>query len=224
LEEAVMATTETSYRVLSLPEKAREGDGDKVFVPLRRPLGLGAFGANAIYQARTGEEVVSEHDELGPGADAHEELYAVVQGSATFTIGGDEVEAPHGTVVSVQPGTTRKAVATSDETIVLAIGGRAGEAYRVPPGGELGDFFELYNAKDYEGALAACHEALEKFPGNALILYDVACMESLLGRGEEALATLRTAIEAHPRFKDNAREDDDFASLREDPRFVELIG
>ena len=119
--------------------------------------------------------------------------------------------------------TKRKAVAASDETIVLAVGGRRGEAYRVPPGGELFDFFEHYNKEDYEGALAACHVALEKFPGNALILYNIACMQSKLGRDDEALETLRTALEGWPQFKENAQGDDDFASLREDTRFLELV-
>jgi tetratricopeptide (TPR) repeat protein len=219
-----MATTETSYRVLSLPEEAREGDGDRVYIRLRRALDIGAFGAGAVYQAKGGDEVIGEHDELGPGADGQEELYVVVQGNAAFTLDGEEVEAPHGTVIFVRPGTTRKAVAASDETIVLAVGGRRGEPYRLPPGAELFDFFEQYNDQDYEGALAACHVALDKYPGNALILYNVACMESMLGRPEEALGTLRGAIEGWPRFKENAQKDDDFASLRDDPRFVELVG
>jgi tetratricopeptide (TPR) repeat protein len=219
-----LATTETSYRVLSLTQEAAEDDDDRVFIRLRRTLDIGAFGASATYQAKSGEDVVGEHDELGPGADGHEELYVVVQGSAAFTLDGEEVDAPQGTVIFVQPGTTRKAVATSDETIVLAVGGRRGEAYRLPPGAELADFFEHYNTKDYEGALAACHVALEKFPGNALILYNVACMQSLLGRGDEALETLRTSVEKWPRFKENAQKDDDFASLREDKRFLELVG
>ena len=219
-----MATTETAYRVLSLPQEAHEGDGDRVYIRLRRTLDIGAFGASATYQAKTGEDVVGEHDELGPGADKHEELYVVVQGSATFTLDGEEVDAPQGTVVFVQPAATRKAIATSDDTIVLAVGGRRGEAYRVPPGGELFDFFEHYNAQDYEGALAACHVALEKFPGNALILYNIACMQSMLGRGDEALETLGGAVEKWPKFKENAKGDDDFTSLREDVRFLELVG
>ena len=218
-----MAATETSYRVLSLPEEGREGDGDRVFIRLRRTLDIGAFGASASYQAKAGEEVVGEHDELGPGADGHEELYVVVQGSATFTLDGEEIEAPQGTVVFVQPGTTRKAVATSDETIVLSVGGRRGEAYRLPPGAELYDFFEHYKQEDWESALAACHVALEKHPGNALILYNIACMQSMLGRGDEALATLAESVEKWPRFKENAQADDDFASLREDARFTELV-
>jgi mannose-6-phosphate isomerase-like protein (cupin superfamily) len=219
-----MATTETAYRVLSLPQEGREGDGDRVHIRLRRTLDIGAFGAGATYQAKAGEDVVGEHDELGPGADRQEELYVVVQGSATFTLDGEELDAPQGTVVFVQPETTRKAVATTDETIVLSIGGRRGEAYRLPPGAELYDFFEHYNQQDWEGALGACHVALGKFPGNALILYNIACMQSMLGRGDEALTTLTESVEKWPKFKENAQADDDFASLREDPRFVALIG
>jgi tetratricopeptide (TPR) repeat protein len=218
-----LATTETAYRVVSLPQEGGQGDDDRVYIRLRRTLDIGAFGASAAYQAKSGEDVIGEHDELGPGADGHEELYVVVQGSAAFTLDGEEIDAPHGTVVFVQPGAKRKAVATSDETIVLAVGGRRGEAYRVPPGGELADFFEHYNKQDYEGALAACHVALEKFPGNALILYNIACMQSMLGRGDEALETLRTSVEKWPQFKENAQKDDDFASLREDERFLELV-
>jgi tetratricopeptide (TPR) repeat protein len=219
-----MATTETSYRVLSLPQEGREGDGDRVYIGLRRRFDIGAFGATAVYQAKTGESLIGEHDELGPGADRHEELYVVVQGSATFTVDGDEVAGPQGTAVFAQPGTTRKAVATSDETIVLAVGGRRGEAYRPSPGAELYDFFQRYNEQDWEGALAACHIALEKFPGNALILYNIACMQSMLGRGEEALATLGESIEKWPKFRENAQADDDFTAIREDARFVDLIG
>lgn len=219
-----MATTETGYRVLALPQEGREGEGDRVYIRLRRTLDIGAFGASATYQAKAGEDVVGEHDELGPGADGQEELYVVVQGDATFTLDGEEIRAPQGTVVFVQPGTTRKAVATSDETIVLSVGGRRGKAYRVPPGGELYDFFQHYKEQDWEGALAACHVALDKFPGNALILYNIACMQSMLGRGDEALATLAESVEKWPKFKENAQADDDFTSLREDPRFVALIG
>lgn len=215
---------QTSYRVLSLPEQARGGDDDRVRIGLRRDLDIGAFGANAIFQAEAGGEVIGEHDELGPGADGHEELYAVVQGSATFTVDGDEIDAQHGTVVFVPPGAMRKAVAATEETIALAVGGRRGKAYRLPPGAELHDFWQCYDDKDYESALAACHTALEKFPGNALILYNVACMESMLGRADAALETLGTAVEAWPTFTENARKDDDFASLREDPRFVGLVG
>jgi hypothetical protein len=218
-----MASTETTQRVLSIPQEAREGDGDRVFVGVRRALDIASFGANAIYQPKAGEELVNEHDERGPGANGQEELYVLVQGSATFTVDGQEIDTPHGTALLVAPDSKRSAVTTSDETIVLVVGGVPGEAYRLPPGAELHDFFEHYKKEEWEEALAACHKASEKYPGNPLFAYNVACMESKLGRNDDALATLRTAIEGHPKFKENARADEDFAAIRDDPRFVELI-
>ena len=219
-----MATTETSFAVVSLEEALLAKDEDRARLRLRRDLDIGAFGASAVRQAKAGESAVSEHDELGPGSDGHEELYVVVAGGCTFTVEGEEVDAPRGTVVFVRnPAAKRSAVATEDGTIVLAIGGRRGEAFRVTPGEEIAPFFALYQDKDYEGALAECCRMLEKWPGNALGLYNVACMESLLGRDQEALANLRDAIDAWPRFKENAIADEDFVSLRDDPRFQALV-
>jgi tetratricopeptide (TPR) repeat protein len=220
-----MATTEASYEVISIGERAAAGEDDRTYVRLRADLDIGAFGASAAHQKKAGEPVVSEHDEVGPAADGHEELYVVVQGHASFTVDGDEIDAPQGTVVFVRnPATKRKAVAATDDTIVMAVGGRRGEAYRLSPGASLREFFRLHGDKDYEAAMAVCREALETYPGNAFILYNVACLENLLGQPDDALATLATALERWPAYKDTAREDDDFASLRDHPRFTELVG
>ena len=151
-----MAATETAYRVLDLEAAAEAlGDADRRRVPLRRDFDITAFGVNAIYQAKAGEQVVMEHDELGPFAGGHEELYAVLKGGCTFTIDGDEVEAPAGTVVWVgDPATKRSSVATEDGTIVLAVGGKRGAAFQVNPYETMADFNPPYREKDYEGALA----------------------------------------------------------------------
>jgi mannose-6-phosphate isomerase-like protein (cupin superfamily) len=220
-----MTATDTAYGVVSIGERAAESDDDRAHVRLRTDLDIGAFGANAMHQKKAGELVVNEHDEVGPGSDRHEELYVVVQGHATFTVDGDEIDAPPGTAVFVRdPAAKRKAVADKDGTVVLAVGGRRGEAYRVTPGGAMREFFRLYRAKDYEGAMSICRETLEEYPGNALALYNIACLENLLGRPDDALATLRTSLDAWPAYAETARGDEDFASLREDPRFVELVG
>src|SRR5437763_11689704 len=87
-EEAGMAATETPYRVRSLPEETRAPGDDKTFVRLGRALDIGAFGAGAAFQRKAGETVIPGHHEAGPGSDRHEELYVVVQGSATFTVRG----------------------------------------------------------------------------------------------------------------------------------------
>lgn len=220
-----MATTETSRRVLSLPQEARAAGGDKSFVDLRRTLDIGAFGVGAASQRKAGEPVIPDHHEAGPGGDRHEELYVVLQGGATFTVDGEEIDAPQGTAIFVSdPGVMRTAVTTADDTIVLAVGGPRDHAYRITPAGSAEGFWDAYRAKDYTTALAAAKRGLEMYPGNANLLYNVGCMEALLGNDEAALAALAESVAQWELYKEQAQKDDDFVSLREDPRFVELVG
>jgi hypothetical protein len=201
------------------PDTGRRG---RVYI--RRDAGLESFGVNAFYQADGGAFVIGEHDELGPAGSGHEELYVVVAGDCTFTVGGDELGAPAGTAVVVRdPATKRSARAKEDGTIVLAVGGRPGEAFKPGPIESISGFFRLYREKEYEEALAVLRSGLETNPGNAFILYNVACMEALLGRGEEALEPLAEALAAWPAYKELAMNDEDFAPLRDDPRFEALV-
>ena len=104
--------------------------------PLRHHLGVGAFGVNAFVAARAGELVIERHDEVpdDPATNGHEELYAVVRGGARFTVDGDELDAPAGTLVFVSdPALTREAVATADNTVVLAVGAARGVAFEPSP-------------------------------------------------------------------------------------------
>ena len=55
---------------------------------IRSVLGIESFGINSWRATEAGQEIVGEHDELGPGAGGHEELYLVLSGRATFTIEG----------------------------------------------------------------------------------------------------------------------------------------
>lgn len=201
------------------PDNGRRG---RVYV--RRDLGIESFGVNAFYQADSGAFVVGEHDEVAPGASGHEELYVVVAGGCTFTVDGEEVAAPRGTAVFVRdPASKRSARATEDGTIVLVIGGRPGKAFTPGPLESMSGFFPQYREKDYEGALAILRAALEAHPGNAFILYNVACMETLLGREKEALEPLAEALAAWPAYKELAATDEDLAPLRHDPSFRSLM-
>ena len=215
---------ETAHTTTSLDElfSADEGTGERAHARLGRELGVRAFGVNST-RADADKRVVGEHDELGPAADRQEELYLVVAGHATFTVDGDEIEAPVGTAVLVPPESKRTAIAKDDRTTVVTIGGRVGEAYRLPPGAAMREFFRLHQAKDYEGARAVTLEVLGEFPGNAFILYNLACLESLLGNPDEALKQLGKALAAWPEYVETAREDEDFEAIRSDPRFQELV-
>jgi hypothetical protein len=232
------ATTTTPFTVISLEEAgaaaAANGfgmggppdpeTGRRGRVYIRRDAGIESFGVNAFYQADGGAFVIGEHDELGPAGSGHEELYVVVAGDCSFTVGGEEFDAPGGTAIFVRdPATKRSARAKEDGTIVLAVGGRPGEAFKPGPIESISGFFRLYREQDYAGALAVLRSGLETNPGNAFILYNVACMEALVGRGEEALEPLAEALAAWPAYKELATNDDDFAALRDDPRFQALV-
>jgi hypothetical protein len=221
LEGAARAAAERGFGLETNPD----GDtGIRGRVYVRRDFDIGSFGVNAFYQAMTGSIVVGEHDETGPGASGHEELYVVLEGGCTFTVDGEDVDATRGTAVFVRdPAAKRSARATEDRTIVLVVGGRRGEAFKVGPGEALGPFFRNYREGDYEGALAACREALELHPGNALILYNVACLESRLGRPDAALAALAESLAAWPGYRELAEGDEDLGPLKETDRFQALL-
>ena len=56
-------------------------------------------------------------------------------------------------------------------------------------------------------------------PGNANVLYNLACAESRDGRIEPAIAHLTRAVELEERFAANAQDDADLVAIRGDERF-----
>jgi len=96
------------------------------WAPIRHHFGIRAFGVNA-WRGGPGDEVIKRHDETESG---HEELYLVLSGRATFTLGGEDVDAPEGMCVSISdPAVERVAVAQEPNTVVLSIGNAPGGAY-----------------------------------------------------------------------------------------------
>ena len=225
-----MATAVTeAFAVLSIDDRLRERRAEqeepqeRTYVQLRRELDIGSFSIFAV-EADAGKELVAERTATGYAADRHEELFVVVRGGAKLAVDGQALEASQGTAIFVRDvEAKRKAKATEDGTVLLVVGGRRGEAWRPTPGEAMQEFFPLYEAKDYEGALRVAEQALEEYEGNGLAHFNVACMLSLLGRADEAIEHLRAALGANPELLDQARTDEDFAPIREDPRFEELV-
>jgi tetratricopeptide (TPR) repeat protein len=196
--------------------------GELQWRPLRRTLGIEAFGINA-YTANAGDLVVEEHDETGSGAGRHEELYIVITGRAMFTVDGKEIDAPIGTCVFLDRTEERRAArAVEDGTTVLAIGGTRGKPFQVSPWEFVFAAIPDWQAGRLEDARALIREGLERHPGNTSLLYDLACVEASLGEKDAALEHLRDAL-ANPRFREQAANDEDFAPLRDDPRFTALV-
>lgn len=66
-------------------------------------------------------------------------------------------------------------------------------------------------------------EGLEVHPDSPTLRYNLACLEAVEGRRDSALDALRKAIGARPDVANWAHDDDDLASLRDDPEFQALV-
>jgi tetratricopeptide (TPR) repeat protein len=185
--------------------------------PVRRTLGIEAFGVNAYTAANAGDEIVEEHDETGGGAGRHEELYVVLEGHVRFTVGGEEVDGPVGALVFVRDPTVRRgARAVEAPATVLAVGGRVGEPYEVSPWEHYFAAIPAAKAGDWERAVEITSEALPKHADNPAVLYNLGCYEARAGRREEALAHVRRALELDPKYREWARDDEDLDSIRDE--------
>ena len=206
------------YRVIAIEdvEPLSVVGGTLDWRPLRRTLGVQAFGINAYTAAEAGRDVVEEHSEEGLG---HEEIYLVLSGRATFRLGGDEHDVPAGSLVYIaDPSVRRHAVAAEAGTMVLAIGGKPGSAF-TPSAWE--HYFAAdapARAGDFQRAYELAAAGLEEHPDNSALLYNIACYSAMLGRSDEAIEHLRRAYAADP---DNVRAwadgDSDLDGLRERP-------
>ena len=212
---------DNEFSVIRLDEvEAVPTFGELKWKPLRRPLGVTAFGVNAYWAENPGDELIEEHDELGAGAGRHEELYVVIGGGARFTVAGEEFDAPARTVVFIRdPAVRRGAVAMDPNTTALAVGGVSGEPYRVSPWESVAHAIPAWRAGDYKTARASIEAGLKEHPENPSLLYDLACAEALDGDAEAALEHLRLAVELKPEYAQDAQNEEDFASIRARPEF-----
>jgi hypothetical protein len=89
-----------------------------------------------------------------------------------------------------------------------------------------------FRVADYAGAIAAFERVLnlgvsatrERIVAPGEILYRIACCHARLGNAECALTTLGEAIDNGYRSRLDLLADDHLASLRDDPRLLDLVG
>jgi tetratricopeptide (TPR) repeat protein len=218
MSERFKVATLTEMEIPPLPGSPR-------WSPVRHHLGVAAFGINAWTADTPGMEVIQEHDELGAGAAKHEELYVVLTGRATFTVEGQTIPAEPGTIVFVRdPGVRRKAVADEAETTILAIGATPGEVFTPSNWERSAPAFRFFGTGEYDKAFDALLRVHEEFPDDGGVLYNLACAESRLGRAGDAIEHLQQSIEDQERFRELAKTDTDFDSIRDLPAFKELVG
>jgi quercetin dioxygenase-like cupin family protein len=207
-------------RIIQLDEiESIPGPGSLTWRPVRLTLGVRAFGCNAYTAGAAGDDVVEPHSE-DPKL-AHQELYFVARGRATFTIDGESHDAPAGTYVFIpDPASRRHAVAAEAGTTVLSFGG--------PPTFQPSAWEWTFRADplmrtEPDRAREILAEGLEVHPESGWLYYAMACLEAVQGNRDAAVGALREAVELRPSVRDLAREDEDFANLREDPEFRSLV-
>ncbi len=209
----------SSYNVVSLDEIEPVSYRDSNLIPVRHTLGFQAAGVNA-WTADSGGQLIPPHAE----DSGNEELYVVVRGRAKFTVGDETADAPEGTVVFVPPEVERTAVAEEDETIVLAVGGTVGQPYS---GGAWDTFAvaDAYRRAGRQDWRAVMGKAIDDRPDSWPLVYNTACLEALDGNADAAFEHLRRAREMNEEeVRPYLAEDPDLDSLRDDPRWQELVG
>jgi mannose-6-phosphate isomerase-like protein (cupin superfamily) len=109
-----------AYSIASL-EELGEGYG---FRKIRKPLGVTAFGVNALVFPPGYEGPNHYHD-------TQDELYFVHRGTATFSFDGEEHEVPEGGIVHVES-TTHRMIRNSgeDDLVLFVVGGKDGYVER----------------------------------------------------------------------------------------------
>jgi tetratricopeptide (TPR) repeat protein len=210
----------TRYAVAQLDEIDEISDGRCPSRPLRLHFGITSFGVNAWTGREAGDRIINEHDEA---EQREEELYLVQRGRARFELDGESFDAPTDTFVFAPPGVKRTAFAEEPGTTIVALGGTPGKAYE-PSGFELwAPLAPLYEAGEYAEAADRGRELINAHPEYPVLLYNVACCESLAGQAADAIEHLRRAIERSDRCRSLAASDPDFDPAREDPAFKALV-
>ena len=209
------------YVILTLDEVETAPHRGSNLIPIRHTLGFQPAGVNG-WIADTGGQLIPPHEE----DSGNEELYAVVRGRATFTVGDEEADAPAGTLVFVPPMVHRTAIAAEDGTIVFVAGGSVGEAFN--PGGW--DSFVVADghrqAERIDEARRIMEQLIADKPDYWATHYNAGCFESLADNADAAFEHLRRAkeLDAEGQSGEYFREDTDLDNVRDDPRFEELLG
>jgi quercetin dioxygenase-like cupin family protein len=184
--------------------------------PVRKTLGVTAFGMNAYTAESAGDEVVEKHDESRLG---HEEVYVVISGHAVFTVDGETIDAPAGTLVYLDdPKQERSALAQEAGTTVLAVGGVPGK-HEISAWEYFFPAAPYARAGDWHRAKEIVEAGLAEKPGHPALLYNLACYEARLGERDQALEHLTDAVTKDERVREWAATDDDLDSIRDDSRF-----
>ncbi len=202
------------YGVTTLEELATPPiPGQARWHTIRRTLGVSAFGVNAWTASEDGGQIIGEHEEAS--GEAHEELYLVVSGHATFTLDGEEVAAPAGTLVHVADPAVKRGAVGEEGTTILVVGAKPGEAFTPSTWERAAEALQFWPNEDWDAAIEVLERHLAETPEHAGTHYHLACAHARAGRPDVALGYARKAIELQESFAEYAVKDDDLVSIRD---------
>ncbi len=208
-----MGRHDSGYELLAIDSAEGVDLGNGLdWIPVRRRLGVNAFGVNAFRGAAAGDVVVEDHVE----STGQEEIYFVVRGRVRLAVGAEQIDVDAGTAVFVSdPDLRRCGAALEANTVVLAVGGWADRSYHTLP------WEPIYLARPAmaRGDWTAAAETLNEEGGDHLdsgiLRYRLAFCHAQLGEADQATTELQRALEADPSLADRASSDDAFAELRD---------
>ena len=202
------------YGVTTLDELAPPAiPGQARWHTIRRTLGVSAFGVNAWTASEDGGQIIGEHEEAS--GEGHEELYVVLTGRATFTLDGEEVAAPAGTLVHVaDPEVKRGAVGDAGTTIIV-VGAKPGEAFTPSAWERVAEALQFWPSEDWDAAIEVLEGHLAETPEHPGTHYNLACAHARAGRPDVAFGYARKAIELQESLAEAAAKDDDLVSIRD---------
>lgn len=79
------------------------------------------------------------------------------------------------------------------------------------------------NAGYFEEAREQLDSILGAYPSADYAFYGLALLDAVTGRAQDCLKNISRAIELNPKNRIQARADNDFQSMADDPRFTELL-
>jgi hypothetical protein len=210
-----------TYAIARLDDIDPLPDGRYCYRPVRHHLGIQGFGVTAWVGAAAGDPIINEYDE---DSEPAEELFIVASGRAIFELEGEKVDATVGTLVFTAQGTRRTAVAAEPATTILVVDGTPGKAYDAS-GWELwAPLRPLYDKGEHAELRARLEDVIAANPQYPMLVYNLACSESLSGLTADAIDHLRRAVGASEKLRADARKDSDFDPIRDEPSFKALFG
>jgi adenylate cyclase len=109
---------------------------------------------------------------------------------------------------------SEKGIAAAERALAI----NAGESRALSLGAS-----ELYELGETAKAEEWARRAVQSNPTDPLMLYNIGCLQALMGNSGLALDHLEQAIELGMRNNDWMMTDPDLVSIRDDPRFVALL-